>query len=130
MKGFVGEAAEVVMEKLALALLLYACAGLHGDQDAWPLAASLLHDIVFPVQRRKAVLGREALEGCLAGLLLHLLSLPARRPLPCPLSSLPPSGSSLFTLQRLILICQLPLALRTVWRPLFSTAEVRGGAEC
>jgi hypothetical protein len=114
MKGFVGKAAKVVMEKVALALLLYACAGLHGDHDAGPLAASLLHDIVFPVQRRKAVLGREALEGCLAGLPLHLFSLLARRPPPRLLSSLPPSGPSLFTLQRLFLICQLLLALRTV----------------
>ena len=112
------------------------------DEDAKLLASSLLHDTVFPGQKRKATAGKETpvlegldlgdleslflaqplLETTLQRLLLHLFSLPPRSPLAPILPSLdPPTSTSLSTLQQIFLASNLPHHLRALWRPVFST---------
>ena len=113
-------------------------------EDAKLLATSLLHDTVFPGQKRKATTGKEApvlegldlgvveslflaqplLEAILQRLLLHLFSLPPRSPLAPILPTLDPpspSSTSLTTLQQIFLASNLPHHLRALWRPVFST---------
>ena len=113
-------------------------------EDAKLLATSLLHDTVFPGQKRKATTGKEApvlegldlgvveslflaqplLEAILQRLLLHLFSLPPRSPLAPILPTLDPpspSSTSLTTLQQIFLASSLPHHLRALWRPVFST---------
>merc|ERR1719167_43490 len=111
-------------------------------EDADLLATSLLHDTVFPGQKRKATAGKEApvldgldlgvieslflsqplLEATLQRLLLHLFTLPPRAQLAPILPSIdPPSSTSLSTLQQIFLASALPHHLRALWRPLFNT---------
>ena len=112
-------------------------------EDAKLLATSLLHDTVFPGQKRKATAGKEApvlegldlavveslflsqplLEATLQRLLLHLFTLPPRSQLAPILPSIdhPSSSTSLSTLQQIFLASALPHHLRALWRPLFNT---------
>ena len=111
-------------------------------EDAELLATSLLHDTVFPGQKRKATAGKEApvlegldlavveslflsqplLEATLQRLLLHLFTLPPRAQLAPILPSIDqPSSTSLSTLQQIFLASALPHHLRALWRPLFNT---------
>ena len=112
------------------------------QEDPSHLASCLLHDLLFPGQRRKASHGKEVpvienldlgdienlflaqplLETVLQTLLLHLFSLGPKAPLAPLLPTLPQGAtSSLQPLQRLLLNSHLPHELRTLWRPLFST---------